>query len=131
VEDVHTSKDSVFYKENHWVSSSKGGVYVECIFMQWTFIHVCIGTMLKTVSCSPGLKPGLLQHLWQLPELRGATTLPSHLPAVRLPGHCSGHGGAAEGCQEPGEFPLKELLSQGMNALGQNQLGRLCFLPGV
>lgn len=71
------------------------------------------GATLKTLatslkrwpSLSPGFEPGLLKHLRQLPELCGASTLPGHLPAARLPGHRSGHGRAAEGGQEPGMFP--------------------------
>lgn len=61
--------------------------------------------VLQAVSLSPGPEPGLLKHLRQLPELRGAPALPGHLPAAWLPGHRGGHGGAAEGGQEPGMFP--------------------------
>lgn len=63
----------------------------------------------NSVLFSPGFEPSLLQHLWQLSELCGASSLPGHLPAAWLPGHCSGHGRAAEGCQEPGEFLWNEL----------------------
>ena len=68
-----------------------------------------------SVLCPPGAEPGLLEHLRQLPELRGASALPGHLPAARVPGHRSGHGGAAEGCQELGMSPVvvRPSLSKG------------------
>lgn len=50
----------------------------------------------------PAPEHRLQPHLQLLPQLRGATSLQNHLPAPGLPGHCCGHGGAAEDRQEPG-----------------------------
>lgn len=63
-------------------------------------------------SCIAASQHRLQPHLQLLQELRGAPSLQDHLQTPGLPGHCRGHGGAAEDCQELGKRGPRRGLGQ-------------------
>lgn len=64
----------------------------------FTVFHHCLSSFIFA-----DLEPGLQQHIWFLQELSGSPSHQGHVQAAGLSGHRCGNGGAAEGCQKPGE----------------------------